>query len=325
MSEERPTEIRDAAPTSIRHMIGQQSVVEQVAVALDAAFTDGTPMDSALMVGPPGCGKTLLAHIVAKEMASDLHEVLGQTLKGPAELNALLLQAKDRDVVFVDEAHEVPRPIQTALYLALDQSRILLSNGKDGSSTAIPLASFTLLLATTDEYGLLQPLRDRMKLNLRYGFYSSNELTELLLRATQRLGWKLDVDVVPMIAMRSRGTPRLGLRLLQSCRRVCRSEGEETITVRHFDRACDLEQIDDLGLDTTERQYLEILADGAFRLNVIASVLGLPARTVSSVTESFLIRSGLIVKDDQSRRMLTAKGREHLLKSSVATLGEKHD
>jgi Holliday junction DNA helicase RuvB len=204
-------------------MIGQRSVVEQVSVALDAAFTDNRPLDSALLAGPPGCGKTLLAHVVAQEMASELHEVLGQTLKSPAELNSVLLQAKDRDVVFIDEAHEIPKQLQTALYLALDQARLLLSNNDGGTPSAIPLASFTLLLATTDEYGLLQPLRDRMKLNLRFSFYSDLELTELLLRATQRLSCPVDGDVLPMIAQRSRGTPRLGWRLLQSCRRVCRS------------------------------------------------------------------------------------------------------
>jgi Holliday junction DNA helicase RuvB len=133
------------------------------------------------------------------------------------------LQAKDRDVVFIDEAHEIPKQLQTALYLALDQARLLLSNNDGGTPSAIPLASFTLLLATTDEYGLLQPLRDRMKLNLRFSFYSDLELTELLLRATQRLSCPVDGDVLPMIAQRSRGTPRLGWRLLQSCRRVCRS------------------------------------------------------------------------------------------------------
>lgn len=324
MNENQPTEIRDAAPTSINHMIGQRSVIEQVAVALDAAFEDGKPMDSALLVGPPGCGKTLLGHVIAKEMASDLHEVLGQTVKGPAELNALLLQAKDRDIVFVDEAHEIPKPIQTALYLALDQSRILLPNSNGGATSAIPLASFTLLLATTDEYGLLQPLRDRMKLNLRFSFYSEDELAELLLRATQRLGWNIEDTVLPMIAQRSRGTPRLGLRLLQSCRRVCRSEGGDTITVQHFDRACDLEQIDELGLSQTERDYLEILTDGSSRLNVISSMLGLPARTVSSVTESFLIRAGLIAKDDKRRRMLTAKGRQHVLKNNITAAEESH-
>ena len=282
-------------------------------------------MDSALLVGPPGCGKTLVAHVVAQEMASDLHEILGQTLTSPAELNAMLLQARHRDVVFIDEAHEIPKQLQTALYLAIDQSRVLLSGNKGGVPAAIPLSQFSLLLATTDEYGLLQPLRDRMKLNLRFSFYSVDELSELLRRATRRLEWEIHDEVVPLIAQRSRGTPRLALRLLQSCHRVCRAECEVTITLRHFNRACELEQTDLLGLGPTERQYLEILAEGASRLNVIASMLGLPSRTVSSVTEPFLIRSGLVVKDDQSRRCLTARGREHLLDDARRTTGATHE
>jgi Holliday junction DNA helicase RuvB len=118
--------------------------------------------------------------------------------------------------------------------------------------------------------------------------------------------------VCPLIAQRSRGTPRLALRLLQACRRVCRAEGENAITIDHLDRACLLEQIDPLGLGPTEQQYLRILAEGTSRLNVIASRLGLPARTVAEVTEAFLIRAGLVAKDDQARRQLTAEGREHL-------------
>ena len=122
------------------------------------------------------------------------------------------------------------------------------------------------------------------------------------------------------IAQRARGTPRLALRLLQSCRRVCRSEGQETLTLEHLLRACQLEQIDGLGLGPTEQHYLCILGEGDTRLNVIASRLGLPARTVSEVTEPFLIRSGLVVKDDGGRRQLTAAGREHLSKSRANTV-----
>lgn len=323
MDEHRPMDVNGGAPTSIRHIVGQQSVVNQVSVALDAAFMDGRPMDSALLVGPPGCGKTLVAHVVAQEMASDLHEVLGQTLTGPAELNSVLLQAKDQDIVFVDEAHEIPKPIQTALFLAMDQSKVLLSGSK-GAPSALPIAPFTLLLATTDEYGLLQPLRDRLKLNLRFTFYSDDELTELVRRATHRLEWDTDSEVLPLIAQRSRETPRLALRLLQACRRVCRAEGEAAITTAHLHRACELEQLDGLGLGPTERLYLEVLADGASRLNVAASMLGLPPRTVSNVTEPFLLRAGLITKDDGSRRCLTARGREHLL-NSQSNVGAAHE
>jgi Holliday junction DNA helicase RuvB len=118
--------------------------------------------------------------------------------------------------------------------------------------------------------------------------------------------------VFPLIAQRSRGIPRLALRLLQACRRVCRSEGESAISLDHLDRACTLEGIDSLGLGPIEQQYLRILAEGDSRLNVIASRIGLPARTMSQVTEPFLLRAGLVTKDDGGRRQLTAQGREHL-------------
>ncbi len=309
-------EISDASPTSLNHLIGQRSVVEQVRVALDAAQQDGKKFDSALLVGPSGCGKTQTAKVIAAEMASDFYEVLGQSIASPADFNALLLGAKDCDVILINEAHELDKEYQTALYLACDQRRVFLQVGKAGRTPqSIPLTDFTLLLATTDEYRLLQPLRDRMKLSLRFEFYSAGELTELLKQRSRALRWTVDESVLAPIARRSRGTPRLALRLLQSCRRVCRSEGDNAITLDHHERACLLEQIDGLGLGPTDQQYLRILAEGASRLNVIASRLGLPSRTVAEVTEPFLIRAGLVAKDDQGRRQLTAAGREHLLES----------
>ena len=160
----------------------------------------------------------------------------------------------------------------------------------------------------------MQPLRDRMKLVLRFQFYSPDELLILTKQRSKALSWNVDEEVFPLISLRARGTPRLALRLLQSCRRVCRSEGKRTISLAHLEKACALEGIDALGLGPTEQQFLRILADGDSRLNVIASRLGLPVRTVSQVTEPFLLRAGLIVKDDQSRRQLTALGREHLAK-----------
>ena len=309
---DRPADLNDARPTSVRHLIGQPSVVEQIVVALDSAQHDGKKFDHALLVGPPGCGKTASAQVIASEMGADLIEVLGQSVGGIGDLNALLLQATDRSVVFVDEAHELDKSYQTALYLALDQRRVLLQGSRRGSSPiAVPVADFTLLLATTDEFRLLQPLRDRMRLLLRFQFYKDDALEQIVRQRVRALEWEVEDSVVPQIAQRGRGTPRLALRLLQAARRVARSVGESVVTVAHLERACRMEQIDDLGLGPTEQDYLRILLEGPTRLNVVASRLGLPARTVSEVTEPFLIRAGLVVKDDGGRRQLSATGREH--------------
>jgi holliday junction DNA helicase RuvB len=313
MSSERPTDINEARPSSVTHLIGQPGVREQILVALDSAQQDNRKFDHALLVGPPGCGKTAAAQICAAEMGTDFIEVLGQSLKSVADLNALLLQATDRAVVFVDEAHELDKSLQTALYLALDQRRVLLQGSRKGSTpVAIPLKDFTLLLASTDEYQLLQPLRDRMRLTLRFQFYDPTDLEKIVRMRAASLGWEVEPDVFPQIALRSRGTPRLALRLLQAAHRVARAEAGEVVAVAHLERACSLEGIDHLGLGPTEQQYLNILLEGPTRLNMLASRLGLPSKTVAEVTEPFLIRASLIVKDDQGRRLLTAAGREHV-------------
>ena len=306
-----PSNLSDATPTSLAHIVGQRGVVDQVRVAVDAAQQDGRPVDHALLVRPPGLGKSATARVISAEMATALHEVLGQTIKGAAALNALLLAAGDRDVVHIDEAHELPRSTQTALFLALDR-RAVFPAGKDSTLQPIPLASFTLLLSTTDEFCLLQPLRDRMKLCLRFGYYSEDELAVVLLRRTKAAGWDVVESVYPAIAGRSRGTPRLALRLLTAAHRVSRADGAATITADHLTRACELEGIDPRGLGPAEQSYLSIVGGGVSRLNVVATKLGLPSRTVSEVVEPYLIRSGLLVKDDQGRRELTADGRSHM-------------
>jgi Holliday junction DNA helicase RuvB len=309
-------EINDVAPSALKHIVGQKSVLGQVSVALEAAFADQKKFDSALLVGGPGLGKSQLASVIAQEMATNYQECIGNSLKFGSDLNALLLSAKDKDVVHIDEAHEMSKELQTSLYLAIDQRKLFIP-GPKGKPSAIPIADFTLLLSTTDEYCLLQPLRDRMKLVLRFQFYSDEELTIILQQRSHGLGWVVDAEVQPLVAQRARGTPRLALRLLQSCRRVCRAEGGKTIKLEHLEKACDLEGIDALGLGPVEQSYLRALADGTSRLNVVASMLGLPPRTVSHVTEPFLIRAGLLIKDDQGKRLLTEKGREHLSKSGT--------
>ena len=310
------SETNDAKPTSLSHIIGQSSVVAQVKVAIEAAFADRKRMDSALLVGAPGLGKSALASVVADELATEFHEVLGQSLNSVADLNALLLGAKDKDVIHIDECHELRKDYQTALYLAIDKRMLYANSGKSGRSPqGIRIADFTLLLSTTDEYCLLQPLRDRMRLTLRFEFYSVEDLATIVRHRCRATGWGLDEELLTLIAVRSRGTPRIALRLLGSCRRVCRSEGESHINRKHLDTACHLEKLDELGLGPNEQAYLQMLKAGPTRLNVIASRLSLPTRTVSQVTEAFLIRRDLIEKDKNGLRQLTPKGHQHLAES----------
>ncbi len=308
-----PHDLNDAAPSSLSHIIGQHGVTSQLRVAIDAAFEDHRRLDDCLLVGPPGLGKSQIAAVLSQELAVKSYEALGQSIKSASDLNALLLGAKDSEIVFVDEVHELPKIFQTALYLALDKRCIVVKGGK--SFQSIPLAQFTLLLGTTDEFCLLQPLRDRMRLLLRFEFYTNEELTKIVTHRAKSLKWEADESLPPLIAQRARGTPRLALRLLQACRRVCRAEGERMLSLHHLRKACALERLDDLGLGPIEQKYLRALAEGANRLNVIASLLGLPARTLSAVIEPFLLRAGLVYKDDDGRRQMTALGHDHLAKS----------
>jgi Holliday junction DNA helicase RuvB len=231
MSEHPNNEINDVQPTSLRHIVGQKGVVDVLTTAIDACQMDARRFEHSLMVGPPGLGKTIIAQILSAELAADYFEVLGQSIKHPSDLNSVLLAATPGSVVFIDEAHELKSEFQTALYLALDKRRIILSGGgkSSGSPRSLPLADFALVLASTDEHCLLQPLRDRMRLLLRFTYYSVEELTTVLLQRVRALGWEIYEDLLPQIAQRARGTPRLALRILQACRRVCRAEGEHTI------------------------------------------------------------------------------------------------
>jgi Holliday junction DNA helicase RuvB len=282
-----------------------------VTVAIEAAFADRKKFDSALLPGPSGTGKTTMAGIIAKEMAVQLHELPGYSIQGMADLNAVLLAAADRDVVHIDECQLLKKQFQTALYLALDR-RGLVAGGSGGTPQELPIADFTLLLSTTDEYGLLEPLRNRAKLVLRFDFYSAEELAEIVAIRSRLLGWEIDPAILPMIAKRAKGTPRLAIRLLQSGRRVCRAAGATAIALEHFEQACRLESIDGLGLGPIESRYLRLVHGGVSRLGVLASMLGQPPRTIAVVVEPFLLRAGLIAKDDHGRRALTKKGAAHL-------------
>ena len=307
-------EVNAVAPSSLKHLESksQKAMLELVRTTLDVCFADGSKWPSSLLLGPPGTGKSCLAGVIASELAVPFVEVTGLSVRNPADLNSVLLSATDKSIVFIDEADLMGVPSETALMVALTSGRLSLSSG--GSVQSLPLADFTLLLATTEEYGLLQPLRDRMRLTLRFNFYCEEDLQQMIAVRARSLGWGIDEESVRGIAMRSRGTPRIGFNILQTARYVCRSDGSDTVLPVHLAKACELTGIrDSLGLNiTTDLAFMKLLQDGDKPLNVLASSLGLPSRTVSTVIEPFLIRSNLISKT-KCGRTLTAKGREHLL------------
>jgi hypothetical protein len=191
------------------------------------------------------------------------------------------------------------------------------STSRSGSSIqAIPVADFTLVAATTEPYQILEPLRQRAKLHLELSFLSQSDLVTVVERRCRALSWDIEPAVLPEIAKRARGVPRLALRLTASARRVSRADGRTLITTEDLSRALELEQLDNLGLGPLESKYLKLLLEGPRRVNVLASALGVPSKTLSSVTEPFLIRAGLVDKDDSSKRVLTPEGRRHVLGNS---------
>ena len=307
------TDIHDVKPTSLNHLIGNCRTRQQIEVCLTASFQDGVRFPDTLLCGPPGLGKSALASVISKELAVELHETLGQAISGPAELNMLLLSAKHNELIHIDEIHELPTQQQTALFLALDQRKLIVQSGN--GQTSIPLSNFSFLLSTTDPHKVLPPLRERMRLVLELDYLTEAELIEVVRQRSRALAWAIEDDALPAIAFRGRGVPRIALRILQSSRRVARSEGENVVTLAHVQRACQLDRIDELGLTSQEQKYLQLLGTKSLRLNVLASVLGMAPRTLSEVIEPFLVRSGLLIKDKNGLRQLTQDGMDHLSKS----------
>jgi len=306
-------EVNGCGPAVIEKFVGNDNIKQRVAIALESAHYDGSRMCHTLMSGDAGLGKTTLSQIIAQEMGCELREQLGQNLNTQEELHGFLMDAADRDVLLIDEIQELPSYNQTALYRCMENGQIFLTNQRTNKSTCITLPNITIIGATTDEYCLMKPLRDRFKMVLQFDYYTENELEQLLLHRAFQLGWSVEPEVISFIAARGQGVPRIALRLLESVRRTARAENSELITEEHFLKTCFLEGLDTLGLTANQRKYLAILNENRdpVRLNIVATRLGQHPRTINQVIEPFLVRSGLINKDDKGR-CLTNKGLEHV-------------
>lgn len=315
MQEKEFKEVNDCRPQVIEHFIGQKQVVERCKVALEAAWNQSTKLPHMLMQSGPGLGKTELSHILSNEvgMEDGPHEQLAQNIKTPADLHALLMTPKNKEICLIDEIHELPPITQTTLYRAMENQQIFLETKRGKKSRPVKIANFTIIGCTTDPQKLLQPLRDRFKLVLEFEFYSEQELEKLIRNRVKHLGWLVQEDVLSMTAQRGKGTPRIALRLLESTRMTACSQNADVITVEHFHKTCELENIDPIGLTGNEIKYLKILYEnnGTARLNILASRLGLHPKHISTIVEQFLIREGLVTKNN-SIRVLTQDGLNHM-------------
>jgi holliday junction DNA helicase RuvB len=314
MDDKQKLEVNDCVPTVIEHFVGQKQVVNRVKVMLEATWNDGVRAPHCLLTGSPGLGKTELAHILAKEMGAGLKEVIAQNLSSPQHLNGFLMDSSDKDVLLIDEIHELPSNMQTALYRAMENGLVFVNGAVSKKPLPVKLPSITILGATTDMHKLLKPLMDRFKLILPFEFYSKEELELLLRNRTKGLKWEVQDEVFSMIAQRGHGVPRIALRLLSSVRLTSRAENSTVLTTDHAQKTLELEGVEDaMGLGRDEKKYLKILAEHntPIRLNEIASKLGINNRNVSEVLELYLIRSGLITKLDNGRT-LTAAGLQYV-------------
>lgn len=298
---------------TVNHWIGQQDAVRRFRVALEAAWNDSQRLPHLLFTGGPGLGKTMLAHIAAKELGVQLHERLAQVVNSMGALNGLLLQAEDKEIVFLDEIHELLPAVQTLLYRAMEGQQISLRTS-DEKTLTMPLKNFTVIGATTDEFRLLRPLNDRFKIVIPFTTYDEGSLEKIVLQRAQLSGIPIDQQVAVEVAKRAKGTPRLAVRLLESCHRYARSLGDNEVTLKHFNETVALDGIDELGLGPDEQRLIRFLSDRRgepIRLHTLEAAVGIHRRTIQDVIEPFLIRKGLIERTQQGR-VITEAGLRHV-------------
>jgi len=324
------TDVNQVQITSLSHILGQQQVVQLLKVSIDSHFQNRAKNQDSVfgpvaLVGPSGCGKTITAKAIHCELANlNLVETNGEFLNNSQELVSILVSADENTTLFIDEAQAINTKNQHILLTAISERKLYLPRTKSTRvPQAIPLAPFTLLLATTHEFQLQDALRNRMRIQCRFDYYPLESLIEIIRQRTTALGWNVESkEVLRTIAERSKQTPRLAVnRNLQMAWNVCSSQERNTITMTDVYEAFRLLQIDSIGLDPLEQAYLKELAkQGSLKLNVIASKIGLPSRTISSVIEPYLLRADLIQKQGVDR-LITGKGMEHIQQTQTRSEG----
>ncbi len=299
-----------STPPTFDHVTGQANAVRQLKTAVDSYFHSRSlascqPFPHTLLTGPSGTGKTLLSELIAQEICVKLHVELAQNLTSQESVRAVLMSLEPEDCLFIDEIHELRH--QVTLYRALEEGKLFI-----GKKHAVDLPPFCLIGATTHEYMLNRSMRDRFLIHARLSHYSESEMFCIVNQRAARSGMRMEPQALREIARRSRGVPRIAVRLLEASQRVANACTASQVNIGHVRRMCFEANIDLLGFDWTEQNYLKTLREeGTTRLNVLASALGIPTKSVATMEEDF-IRLGLVTKSDKGR-MLTPKGVEHLV------------
>jgi Holliday junction DNA helicase RuvB len=303
-------------PRSLDEFVGQERVKEQLEIALVAAKARGEALDHVLLAGPPGLGKTSLAHIVREEL-----DVGIRTIAGPAvekkDIAAILTALEPRDVLFVDEIHRMSRTAEEILYPALEDFRIdiVMGEGAGARTLTLDLPPFTLVGATTRTGLLTTPLRDRFGLTFRLDYYDAVELASIVNRSARILGVEIAADAAEEIARRARGTPRIANRILRRVRDVAEVRHQGSITTEIAREALALLEIDEQGLDREARELLRAIAvkfdGGPVGLSTLAASLGEEQETIEDVYEPYLLQLGFIQRTPRGRT-ITKLGRAHV-------------